>query len=80
MSAFVLQVYPTSVRATGVGIASSVGRIGGIICPLVAVGLVHGCHQAGAILLFESVILLSGLATLFLPLETSGRALTDSVQ
>ncbi|XP_029121638.1 organic cation/carnitine transporter 7 isoform X2 [Elaeis guineensis] len=74
------EVYPTSVRATGVGIASSVGRIGGIICPLVAVGLVHGCHQAGAILLFESVILLSGLATLFLPLETSGRALTDSVQ
>ncbi|KAK7843770.1 organic cation/carnitine transporter 7, partial [Quercus suber] len=36
------EIYPTSVRTTGVGIASSVGRIGGMLCPLVAVGLVHG--------------------------------------
>ncbi|THU63021.1 hypothetical protein C4D60_Mb01t11320 [Musa balbisiana] len=46
-------IYPTAVRASGIGIASSVGRIGGITCPLVAVGLVHSCHQSAAILLFE---------------------------
>jgi MFS family permease len=32
------EVYPTSVRSTGVGLATSVGKIGGIVCPLVAVG------------------------------------------
>lgn len=47
------EIYPTSIRTTGVGVASSVGRIGGIICPMVAVGLIHGCHQTLAISLFE---------------------------
>ncbi|WOL13198.1 organic cation/carnitine transporter 7 isoform X1 [Canna indica] len=56
------EIYPTSVRTSGIGIASSVGRIGGITCPLVAVGLVHGCHQSVAVLLFELVIFLSGIA------------------
>ncbi|CAL9071182.1 unnamed protein product [Musa textilis] len=72
------EIYPTSVRASGIGIASSVGRIGGITCPLVAVGLVHGCHQSAAVLLFELVIFLSGIAVCLFPLETSGRDLTVS--
>ncbi|OMO73863.1 General substrate transporter [Corchorus olitorius] len=37
------EIYPTSVRSTGVGVASSVGRIGGMICPLVAVAF-EGMH------------------------------------
>ncbi|KAF8407375.1 hypothetical protein HHK36_006506 [Tetracentron sinense] len=73
------EIYPTSVRTTGVGVASSVGRIGGMICPLVAVGLVHGCHQTAAIVLFEIVIFLSGVCVLFFPFETKGRELSDSV-
>lgn len=32
------ELYPTAVRATGVGVASAVGRVGGMITPLVAVG------------------------------------------
>ncbi|XP_047166939.1 organic cation/carnitine transporter 7 isoform X1 [Vigna umbellata] len=74
------EMYPTSVRTTGVGIASSVGRIGGMICPLVAVGLVHGCHQTAAVLLFEIIVLLSGICVIFLPIETMGQELRDSVQ
>ncbi|XP_014522634.1 organic cation/carnitine transporter 7 isoform X2 [Vigna radiata var. radiata] len=74
------EMYPTSVRTTGVGIASSVGRIGGMICPLVAVGLVHGCHQTVAVLLFEIIVLLSGICVVFLPIETMGQELRDSVQ
>ncbi|GAV90480.1 Sugar_tr domain-containing protein/MFS_1 domain-containing protein [Cephalotus follicularis] len=72
------EIYPTSVRSTGIGIASSVGRIGGMVCPLVAVGLVHGCLQIEAILLFEIVMLLSGICVVFFPLETKGRELIDS--
>ncbi|KAK7349059.1 hypothetical protein VNO77_06109 [Canavalia gladiata] len=74
------EMYPTSVRTTGVGIASSVGRIGGMICPLVAVGLVHGCHQTAAVLLFEIVALLSGICVMFFPVETMGQELRDSVE
>ncbi|KAG7577022.1 MFS transporter superfamily [Arabidopsis thaliana x Arabidopsis arenosa] len=73
------EIYPTAVRTTGVGVASSVGRIGGILCPLVAVGLVHGCHQTIAVLLFEVVILVSGICVCLFPFETSGRDLTDSI-
>ncbi|KAL8095498.1 organic cation/carnitine transporter 7-like isoform X1 [Apium graveolens] len=73
------EIYPTSVRATGVGIASSVGRVGGMISPLAAVKLVIDCHQAAAVLLFAGVMLLSGLSVLLLPLETKGRKLSDTV-
>ncbi|CAA0821205.1 Organic cation/carnitine transporter 7 [Striga hermonthica] len=72
------EIYPTSVRTTGVGVASSVGRIGGMVCPLVAVSLVHGCHQMVAILLFETVVFLSGLCVWLLPFETSGAELSNS--
>lgn len=75
---FAPEIYPTSVRTTGVGVGSSVGRIGGMICPLVAVGLIHGCHQTAAILLFEFVIFSSGVCVMLFPFETSGRELTDS--
>lgn len=74
-----LQIYPTSVRTTGVGVASSVGRIGGMLCPLVAVGLVHGCHQTIAVLLFEIVALISGICVMFFPFETMGQELQDTV-
>ncbi|KAL0308355.1 UNVERIFIED_CONTAM: Organic cation/carnitine transporter 7 [Sesamum radiatum] len=73
------EVYPTSVRASGYGLATAVGRIGGMICPLVAVGLVRGCHQTLAVIFFGIVILISGIAVLFFPFETKGRGLTDVV-
>ena len=73
------QIYPTSVRTSGVGLASSVGRIGGMTCPLVAIGLIHGCHQTTAVILFEIVVFLSGICVLLFPLETKGRDLADHV-
>ncbi|XP_058197688.1 organic cation/carnitine transporter 7 isoform X2 [Rhododendron vialii] len=73
------EIYPTSVRTTGVGVASSVGRVGGMVCPLVAVGLIHSCHQTAAIVLFEIVVFLSGTCVLFFPFETTGRELNDRV-
>ncbi|XP_075509104.1 organic cation/carnitine transporter 7-like [Primulina tabacum] len=47
------EVYPTCIRASGSGLATSMGRIGGKICPLVAVGLVRGCHQTAAVVISE---------------------------
>ncbi|PIN12692.1 Synaptic vesicle transporter SV2 (major facilitator superfamily) [Handroanthus impetiginosus] len=50
------EVYPTNIRATAVGIATGIGRIGGLICPLVAVGLVNNCQQTYAVILFQASI------------------------
>ena len=49
------------------------------MCPLVAVGLVHACHQTAAILIFITVMLVSGIAVSYFPLETSGRKLSDRI-
>ncbi|KAL3533175.1 hypothetical protein ACH5RR_006696 [Cinchona calisaya] len=73
------EIYPTAVRTTGYGVASAVGRIGGMICPLVAVQLVTGCHSVPAIVFFEVVIILSGISVMLFPFETKGRKLTDTV-
>lgn len=54
-----MQIYPTSVRSTGIGVATSVGKIGAMISPMVAVQLVRGCHQTAAIICFEAVVILS---------------------
>lgn len=66
-------------RTTGYGVASAVGRIGGMICPLVAVQLVTGCHLVPAIIFFEIVILLSGISVMLFPFETKGCKLADTV-
>ncbi|KAJ3678388.1 hypothetical protein LUZ60_002191 [Juncus effusus] len=79
MHIYAPEIYPTAVRATGVGFASSIARFGGILCPLVAVTLVHSCHQTLAIFIFQIVMFLSGLAVSFFPYETSGRKLSDHV-
>ncbi|KAL0410344.1 UNVERIFIED_CONTAM: Pentatricopeptide repeat-containing protein, mitochondrial [Sesamum latifolium] len=73
------EVYPTNIRATGVGIATAIGRIGGMICPLVAVGLVNDCRQAYAVVLFQVMIILSALSVLLSPFETKGRNLADTL-
>ncbi|KAI5078666.1 hypothetical protein GOP47_0006337 [Adiantum capillus-veneris] len=74
------EVYPTELRATGLGVANSFARIGGVLCPLVAVELVKNCELALAVALFVAVPLLGAVAVAFLPIETSGRLLTDTVE
>ncbi|XP_020578580.1 organic cation/carnitine transporter 7-like [Phalaenopsis equestris] len=80
LSIYAPEIYPTSVRSTGYGTANSFGKIGGIICPIVAVGLVDDCHLLAAVLLFEGVIFLTGLAVVLFPFDTKGRDLKDSVE
>ncbi|KAG9153501.1 hypothetical protein Leryth_019784 [Lithospermum erythrorhizon] len=77
VSVYISEVYPTSVRSTGTGLANSMGNIGGVVCPLVAVVLVEGCHLGAAIAFFEVVILLMIVCVLMIPVETSGKELRD---
>ncbi|CAH9128494.1 unnamed protein product [Cuscuta epithymum] len=73
------EIYPTSVRNTGAGVANSVGRIAGMICPMVAVQLVNGCEIKAAIFLFEVVAIVAGVAVLLFPIETKGQELVDTL-
>ncbi|XP_038992882.1 organic cation/carnitine transporter 7-like isoform X2 [Hibiscus syriacus] len=72
------ELYPTSVRTTGAGVASAIGRIGGMVCPLVAVGLVNSCHQTAAVALFLVAIVVSIVCIQFFPYDTKGRELSDT--
>ena len=69
-----MQVYPTSLRAVGVGTCSGLARLGAMLTPLVAQVLARSSlHAATAI--YALVALLAALAAILLPIETRGRAM-----
>lgn len=73
MYAYTPELYPTAVRSTGVGLAASFGRIGGIIAPLL-VGVLVG-REVGISAIFAMffvTILIGAAAVLFLGKETKG--------
>ncbi|CAI5495156.1 unnamed protein product [Closterium sp. Naga37s-1] len=74
---FAPELYATSVRSSGLGFASSFSRLGGIVCPYVAVTLVQGCQLSTALSLFVAVPLTAAIATTFFPVETARRALIE---
>ncbi|WP_334072797.1 MULTISPECIES: MFS transporter [Paenibacillus] len=78
MYAYTPELYPTRVRSTGVGLAASFGRIGGIIGPYLVGMLVARQVAIGAIFwLFFGTILIGAAAVLWLGTETKGRELAD---
>ncbi|WNS45113.1 MFS transporter [Paenibacillus sp. MMS20-IR301] len=76
MYAYTPELYPTAVRSTGAGLATSFGRIGGIIAPTL-VGIMVGKSVAiGSIfMLFFVTIVIGAAAVLFLGKETKGMEL-----
>ncbi|KAK2646137.1 hypothetical protein Ddye_021332 [Dipteronia dyeriana] len=78
-SIYAPEIYPTSMRNTGYGAADGAGKIGGMVCPLVAVGLVTGCHQMAAVILFEVVIVVAIASVVVSKFETKGKELKDNV-
>ena len=65
------QKYPTVIRATGSGMAASVGRIGGILGPLLVGSLVTAGYEIGYIFsIFCVAIVIGVLSVVFLGTET----------
>ena len=63
--------YPTVIRATGSGMAASVGRVGGILGPLLVGTMVTAGYEIGVIFAIFCVSIVIGvLAVLFLGTET----------
>jgi putative MFS transporter len=73
--AYTPEVYPTEVRATGCGIASSVGRIGAIAAPLLVGYLYPRAGFAGVFGTTTAVLLVGAIAVLVLGVPTRGRSL-----
>jgi MFS transporter, putative metabolite:H+ symporter len=71
MYAYTPELYPTTVRSTGVGYAASFGRVGGVIGPFL-VGMLVARHMSinSIFMVFFIAIVLGALAVLFLGKET----------
>jgi putative MFS transporter len=75
--AYTPEVFPTQVRATGSGLASAIGRIGGITAPIL-VGFVYpSLGFAGVFGMTTAVLLLGAAAVTFMGIQTRGRSLED---
>lgn len=76
MYAYTPELYPTAIRSTGAGLATSFGRIGGVIAPLL-VGVLVGDKMpiSSIFMIFFVTIFIGALAVLFLGKETKGTEL-----
>lgn len=73
--AFTPELYPTVSRATGMGAAGAMARLGGLFAPSV-MALVFVQNFALAIALFAGLLLLGALAASFVDTETRQKVLT----
>ena len=73
--------YPTIVRSSGSGMAAGIGRIGGIVGPLL-VGHLLGANWSvtGIFGIFTASILVAIVAIIFLGKETMGVKLSDTIE
>lgn len=73
MYAYTPELYPTAVRATGVGFAASFGRVGGVIGPyLVGMLVAKGASIATVFVVFFVAIVIGAFTVLFVGKETKG--------
>lgn len=77
--AYTPELYPTALRATGMGVAGAVARLGGLLAPS-AVALIVGADFAVAIGLFAALLLVAALAVSRIEVETMGRPLGEATQ
>jgi len=71
------EVYPTAVRATGMGAASAFGRVGGILSPLIIGSAYSSLGFFGVFALTCAVLAVGVLTVLTLGVSTKGRTLED---
>lgn len=75
--AYTPEVYPTELRATGTGIASAIGRIGGIASPVLIGFLFPRYGFAGVFGMTTCVLLVGAFSVLFLGVDTKNRSLEE---
>jgi len=74
---FVLEVYPTQIRSTGMAICTMVGILGSILSPIIhATAVAYGGHHA-YFMTIAGFSLFAGTVALGLPYDTKGRPLGE---
>ena len=76
--AYTPEVFPTTVRMTGLGFASAFSRVGAIITPFI-VTLLSDVWLPGPIVIFGSLALIAAGIALLLPVEPAGKELSDTI-
>ncbi len=71
---YTIEIYSTKIRGTGMGMASAVSRIGGIIMPYCGFTLMN-ISLFLPYALFGGLSILAGILTMFLPYDTRNRDL-----
>ncbi|CAK9292284.1 unnamed protein product [Gordionus sp. m RMFG-2023] len=72
------EVYPTTIRALGIGTCSMMARVGAILTPFVAQVLLKTSVRS-AIDIYAASSIIAGICSLLLPIETKGREMKDTV-
>ncbi|ALM83078.1 MFS transporter [Bordetella sp. N] len=75
--AYTPELYPTHMRATGMGTASSFARLGAIASPTIVGAIYPALGFAGVFGMTTLVLLTGALAVLFFGINTTGRTLED---
>ncbi|XP_065830949.1 putative transporter svop-1 isoform X2 [Oscarella lobularis] len=73
------EVYPTSMRAIGLGMCSTVARLGSMSTPFIAQVLTRKSLR-GTEGTYAGVFFLAGICSLLLPIETKGKRMKDVVK
>uniref|UniRef100_A0A8B9TWW5 SVOP like n=1 Tax=Anas platyrhynchos TaxID=8839 RepID=A0A8B9TWW5_ANAPL len=71
---YTAEVYPTTMRALGMGTSGSLCRVGAMVAPFISQVLMSASFL-GALCLFSSVCVVCAISAFTLPIETKGRAL-----
>lgn len=76
---YTAEVYPTTIRTLGIGLASAWARVGAMLTPFVAQVLLDKSLTA-AVWVYGSLGLLASVCAILLPIETKGRVLPQSIR
>ena len=76
--AYTPEVYPTEVRATGMGWTGAMARAAGILAPTLG-GYLLGISLSLALLIYAASLLIAGVASLLMREDPKGRALSDNL-
>ncbi|XP_054243055.1 putative transporter SVOPL [Indicator indicator] len=71
---YTAEVYPTTMRALGMGTSGALCRVGAMVAPFISQVLMSASF-VGALCLFSSVCIVCAISAFTLPIETKGRAL-----
>lgn len=77
--AYTPELYPTELRATGMGIAGAMARLGGLLAPS-AIALIIGLGFGTVVGLLAALLVAAAVAVAGIEVETRGRPLEEAVQ